>query len=305
MNERPEDTKKKNNRNLLIILAFVAVILIINGVKFYIDYQKDQEQQAEIASKNTELEETYNKLESISNELDLKIEEIKKLGGDVEELTLAKNELEKEKEQLRKSTNVTISRLREKVSGYEELLKKQDVEIARLKTVNEELLAENTQIKTEKVQLSDSILALTRTRRQLAQKVEVASQLKAENIAIKAVNGRGKEREDEFRNRQLEKLRVEFTMAENKVAPIEGKDIKIRIIDPEGNTLFDVATGSGTFMYNGKEEFYTAHQEILFDNTRQKLAFEYDKGGDYAKGTHNIEIYADNYLIGKKSFTVK
>ncbi|CAN5287910.1 hypothetical protein BH23BAC1_BH23BAC1_36880 [soil metagenome] len=304
MNERPEETKKKNNRNILII-AFLAILVIINGVKFYIDYQKDQEQQAEIASKNTELEETYNKLESISNELDLKIEEIKKLGGDVEELTQARNELEKEKEQLRKSNNATIASLRSKVSGYEELLKKQDAEIARLKLFNEELLAENTQIKTEKVQLSDSISQLSRTRKQLAQKVEVASQLKAENIMVQALNNRGKAREDEFRNRQLDKLRVEFSLADNKVAPIEGKDIKIRIIDPEGNTLFDVATGAGTFMYNGKEEFYTANQEILFDNTRQKLAFEYDKGGDYAKGTHNVEIFADNYLIGKKSFTVK
>lgn len=304
MNERPEETKKKNNRNILII-AFLAILVIINGVKFYIDYQKDQEQQAEIASKNTELEETYNKLESISNELDLKIEEIKKLGGDVEELTQARNELEKEKEQLRRSNNVTIANLRSKVSGYEELLKKQDAEIARLKVFNEELLAENTQIKTEKVQLSDSITQLSRTRRQLAQKVEVASQLKAENIVVQALNNRGKAREDEFRNRQLDKLRVEFKLAENKVAPIEGKDIKIRIIDPEGNTLFDVATGAGTFMYNGKEEFYTAHQEILFDNTGQTLAFEYDKGGDYAKGTHNVEIFADDYLIGRKSFTVK
>ncbi len=305
MNEGPQDKKdKKNNRNILII-AFLAILLIINGVKFYIDYQKDQEQEAEITSKNVELEETMNKLESISNELDLKIEEIKKLGGDVEELRKVKEELEIEKEQLRKSSNAQIANFRTKLAGYESLLKKQDVEIARLRLVNEELLTENTGLKTQTNLLSDSISAISQTRNQLAQKVQVASQLKAENIKISALNARGKEREGEFRNRQIEKLKVDFNLAENKVAPIEGKDIKIRVIDPEGNVLFDVATGSGTFMHNGKENFYTANQEILFDNTRQQLSFLYEKGSDYVKGKHMVEIFADDYMIGTQTFTVK
>lgn len=305
MNERPEDKKdKKNNRNILII-AFLAILLIVNGVKFYIDRQKDLEQEAEIASTNTELEETLNKMESISNELDLKIEEIKKLGGDVEELTKVKEELEQEKEQLRRSSNTQIANYRSKLAGYETLLKQQDVEIAKLQLINEELFVENTGLKTEKNQLSDSISALSFTRSQLAEKVEVASQLKAENITVSALNSRGKEREDEFRNRQIETLKVNFNLAENNVAPVEGKDIKIRVIDPEGNVLFDVATGSGTFMSNGKETFYTANQEILFDNTRQQLTFLYEKGSDYAKGQHMVEIYADDYMIGSENFTVK
>jgi cell division protein ZapB len=58
-------------------------------------------------------------------------------------------------------------------------------------------------------------------------------------------------------------------------------------------------------MIGGKEEFYTAAQEILFDNTRQKLSFLYDKGSDYDGGTYSLEIYTDNYLIGNGQFVVK
>lgn len=305
MENKPNEPKEKKNNYKVLIIAFIAILLIINGVKFYLDYQKDQEQEAQIANIEAERDETLNKLESISNELDMKIEEINKLGGDVEELRKAREQLEVEKEQLRKAAYIEAGKLKEKVQGYETLLKQQDQEIARLKVVNQELLSENTGLKTQRIQLSDSISTLTQTKRQLDQKVALASQLKAENIKVFAVNKRDKEREGEFRNRQIEQLKVEFNLAKNNVAPIEGKDIKIRIIEPEGEVIFDVAKGSGTFMNEGKEMFYTANQEILFDNTGQMLTFYYEKGSDYKEGMHTVEIYADDYLIGSETFNVK
>jgi cell division protein ZapB len=89
------------------------------------------------------------------------------------------------------------------------------------------------------------------------------------------------------------------------VAPIEGKTILIRVSDENGQPIFDVAKGSGTFQLNGREEFYTSAQEILFDNTKQKLTFVYDKGSEYASGVYNVEIYTDGYLMGRSQFTVR
>ena len=79
----------------------------------------------------------------------------------------------------------------------------------------------------------------------------------------------------------------------------------IRIVDENGQVLFDVNRGSGTFLLNGKEEFYTESQEVLFDNTRQKLSFLYDKGSEYASGTYKLEVYTDDYLMGSSQFVVK
>jgi hypothetical protein len=171
--------------------------------------------------------------------------------------------------------------------------------------VNKELLVENKSLKTQKNQLGDSITRLSQSKQDLASKVAIASQLKAENVKIVAVNDRGKERDSPFKNRQVGKLKIEFNIAENKVAPIEGKQIMIRIIDENNQVLFDVARGSGTFIVNGKEEFYTASQEILFDNTKQKLTYLYDKGSDYAAGNYVLEIYTDSYLMGTGKFVVK
>jgi hypothetical protein len=166
-------------------------------------------------------------------------------------------------------------------------------------------LTENTSLKTEKNQLGDSINRLSQSKDELATKVSIASQLKAENVRIVGLNDRGKERESPFKSRQVGKLKVEFNIAENKVAPIEGKKIMIRIVDENGQVLFDVNRGSGTFLVNGKEEFYTEAQEVLFDNTRQKLSFLYDKGSEYASGTYQLEVYTDDYLMGSAQFVVK
>ncbi len=308
MSQQTNESEKKRNNKLGLIIAFLAILVIIQGVKWYLDHQKKNELKTEVANRNVELEETYNKLESVSNELQLKIEEISKLGGDVEELRIAKEELEAEKNRLQESSDVGWARLykiRDKVEGYETLLREKEAEIQKLRAVNEELLTENTDLKVAQNELSDSIVDLTETSKELGEKVALASTLKAENIKVSAVNKRGREREDEFRNRQIESLKVGFNLADNTVAPIEGKDIRIRIIEPEGNVLFDVANGSGTFMLNGREEFFTATQEILFDNTKQQITFLYSKGSEYKLGDHVVEIYANQDLIGSKAFTVK
>jgi DNA repair exonuclease SbcCD ATPase subunit len=295
---------KKSNRNVIII-AILSVVILVQFVKMYLDHQDKQADEATIASTEEELASTLQQLNTIKVELDQKITEIQKLGGDVTELQKAKAEIETELKRSRRANGQVIKELKDRVEGYEELLKLKDEELDKLKSVNKELLSENTTLKTQKNQLGDSISRLAQTKDELASKVTIASQLKAENISIKAVNDNGKERESPFKNRQLEKLKVDFNLAENNVAPIEGKKIMIRIIDQNGQVIFDVSRGSGTFIYNGKEEFYTASQEILFDNTKQKLSYLYEKGSEYASGSYVLEIYCEDYKIGSGKFEVK
>ncbi len=295
---------KKSNRSTIIIIVLL-IINIVQGVKIYLD--SGEKAQLTTAKINTEqdLASTMQRLNDVKAELDQKIADIQKLGGNIADLEKAKAEVEKE---LRRSTQRSakaVKELKDRLDGYEQLLKLKDEEIEKLKSVNKELYTENKTLKNKQNKLSDSINVLSKNKEELAGKVAIASQLKAENISVKAVNSKGKERESPFKNRQLQKIKVEFNLAENKVAPIEGKKILIRIIDENGQVIFDVAKGSGTFILNGKEEFYTAAQEILFDNTKQKLIFFYEKGTEYAEGNYTVEIFTDSYKMGSVAFAVK
>ena len=304
MEPTPSAEPKKSNK-AGIIIALLFIVIIIQSVKIYLDYNDKVEITEQKANVEEDLASTMQRLKEIQTELDQKISEIQKLGGDYKDLQKAKAEVDAQLKRNVARSSKAIKELKDKVEGYEELLKIKDDEIEKLKSANKELFSENRQLKTQKNVLNDSINRLPSTKNALASKVAIASQLKAENVTVMAVNSKGKERESPFKNKQLEKLKVEFNLAENKVAPIEGKKIMIRVVDENGQVSFDLAKGSGTFMLNNKEEFYTAVQEILFDNTKQKLVFVYEKGSEYASGNYSVEIYTDGYLMGSVQFAVK
>lgn len=294
----------KSNRSSVII--FILVLIIIGQwVKIYVDYRDKQNISETLVEKTEELDNTLVRLNEIQTELDEKIATITKLGGDITELEKAKAEIQKELSRTRTRNAKAIAELKDRVEGYEELLTLKDQEIERLKEVNKELFTENRSLKTKQNVLNDSINRLAKNKKELADKVTLASRLEAENLSVVALNNRGKERTSPFRSKQLEKLKIEFNIAKNDVAPIEGKKIMIRVLDENDQVIFDVSRGSGTFMLNGRETFYTAQQEILFDNTRQKLLFVYEKGSEYAAGNYRVEVFTEGYLMGTAAFEVK
>jgi len=305
MNKEIKEVEPEKKKSRSLYVAAIVLLGIILAFKFYFDYQDKKEMEVFYQS---EMDAAEVKLANISAELDQKIFEIDSLGGTVADLIAVKEELEIERGQLqntRKANRELIQRLRAKTDGYEELLKVKDEEIEDLKAINQELLTENTGLKTEKNQLNQSINELSETKQELEVKVAVASRLEVENLKVIAIARNGKEREGSFRSRQVSQLKVQFNISENNVAPIETKDIMIRVIDPNGQVVFDVAKGSGTVMLDGKEEFYTSVQTIVFDNTRQQLSFIYDKGSEYKAGEYRIEALTDGYKMGISTFTVK
>ncbi|MEL6538655.1 MAG: chromosome segregation protein SMC [Bacteroidota bacterium] len=291
-----------------ILVSIIILLLIANGVKLYIDEQNRKEQQEFTESLENELQEKANELEALKVDLELKIQEIKKLDGDVEDLEFLKQQLEVEIGQANRReqrSKEELAQLAETIEGYKELLLRKDEQIDELQAANDMLLTENSGLKETRNRLQDTLSAITQTNEAMQAKIDVAARLRAENVRVIAVNKRGKERTEGIKNRHLETLRVTFNIAENSVAPKEAVDIFIRIIEPGGNVLFDVATTSGEFTVEGRGLLYTAKRTILFDNTRQRLTFEYVKGGEYVKGEHTVELYCDDYFIGQSKFTVE
>jgi cell division protein ZapB len=284
-----------------IIIAAVIVLIAVQAVNTVIKSKSDRKF-------NTEIEKARDEIAVLGNDLKQRADEIKKLGGNITDLEVAIQELEEEKKNLvtrGEYTAIQMTSLRDRVEGYRELLVMKDEEIAKLKTINEVLVTENSSLKTTANELNAALSQEQLNRKELESKVVVAQRLKAENIKIMAVNSSGKIRENEFKARFINKVRVEFNIGDNPIAPIEGKEIMIRIVDPNNNPLFDLAKGGGTIMLDGREEFTTLGQQILFDNTQQKLTFEYEKGSEFETGRYVVLIYTDDYLMGEHPFLIK
>lgn len=305
MSENETNQAGKRDKIRIILIVAIVVVAGIAGYKIYNDSLERQALQAAFDETKMELNE---QLESIGAELSDKIREIAELGGNIDSLVMLKDSITAERDQLqrtRKANKALIKRLDNKVTGYQELLLAKDKEIEELQELNKALLVENTDLKEDKNELNATIRKAEQRAEALKQQVNLAAKLRAENVKVFNVNKRGKEREGDFRSRQAQKIKVTFNLADNDVAPVQGHKIMIQLIDPAGNVVFDVAKGSGSFKVNGKEQFYTSMQEIVFDNSKQALTFVYDKGSQFDKGDYKINILSDTYEIGQGTFNVR
>ena len=304
--EKNTPQKKDQGKNIIIIVLILLVI--ISGIKLYTDYIDRTKKTEEILLLSTENNDLNKRLDSVTYQLDLRIQEIEKLGGDVEALEEVRDQLIAERNTSRQRSSSEIMALNEKIKSYNSMIVEKDQEILELRALNQQLFTENQDLKTTQAEIEEEVAQLNLQKEDLQAKVNVASMLKAENIEIAAVNSRGKERVEttkDFKNRQIERIKVSFNLADNKVAEKGPRNIYVQILAPNEQPIFDVAKGSGTFMMDGAEKFYTVKQDVIFDNTEQELTFFYEKGSDYVSGTHQVKIFVDNYEVGSKTFTVK
>jgi myosin heavy subunit len=308
--------EQKQDRKTLLWAA-LAVLALLNLVLVYFIYHEKQENKVKdeiITAKTEEVLFTKTKLDSISAELDTKIAEIQQLGGSVDSLLELKKQLEKDKQDLKNVNNFSAANFNRKIKSYENILSQKDTEIANLReelgivtNKNQELSQQVSGLESEKQQLNDSVVNYSAQNRELAEKVTLASALRTEELSINAVSSKGKEREGgKYKAKRIDKLKVSFKLGENAVAKQNEKDIYLRILDPEGAVLSDMATGSGAFTYNGKEMIYSSKQTINFTNSRQSVDIFYGRGGIPMKdGKYSIEVYSEGFKIGQGDFTVK
>src|SRR5215471_8560876 len=93
MTPEAQQAPRKSNKSTLIIIL-MSVVIIVQWAKIYLDSQEKQEVKTELASTEQELATAHQRLSEIKSELEQKIAEVQKLGGNVADLEKAKAEIE-------------------------------------------------------------------------------------------------------------------------------------------------------------------------------------------------------------------
>lgn len=311
----PRPQPQNNSRSYLV--AALLILAALNVLLLYFYYQERQDNKtkdATIAAKTEEVLIAKTKLDSISAQLDAKIAEIQQLGGSIDSLVKVKEQLEIDKQQLKNVGAFDSKKYDQKIRNYQQILAQKDQEIVRLKQENgvlnqqnQTLTEENTGLKAERQTLSDSVVSVSAKNKELAEKVTIAAALRAESITVNAINARGKEKDGgSYKAKKIDKIRISVQLAPNGLAKQEEKVMYMRILDPSGATISDMATGSGEFTYGGQDMIYTAMQRFTFDNSHQLVDFIYGRGAQrFNSGKYTIEIYCEGFRIGEGEFTVR
>ena len=314
--EQKQSSDARNKSRILLIAALFLVLLGINGVLYLMNREKNKENEeltTQVKEKDDLLKTQITEYEKLKADFERQSQEVQAMGlsNDSLEAKIASINADLLKLRSFKASSFSIAdqrRFKQRAQNLEAQLRKKDNEIAQLKADNEALYTEATTLKERQNRLTDTITTIARSNQELSEKVAVASRLQAENIRVGIVTSRNKERDDdnnEFRAKRVEKVKITFNLGRNDVSPKETKQIILRLIEPDGAALYNLSTGGGTFMVDGSETFYTAKQDIVYDNTRQRVQFLYAKGGPYKTGLHTVEIYEGGVMIGKTTFTLK
>jgi len=312
-----EDNKSEHkvNRQKVIILVQTAlnIILLLLLSFFGYTYFKTDNKLVETEEKLVSTASARAELDSLLKYTGLELDQYKGKNAQLDEFLRLKNdslqEFAERIEALLKQGKVTRAQL---VKANEELDKlryyktKYLHQIDSLNTVIIGLNEENKTLKTDINKQKRKNEDLTMENVRLSTKVAIGSKLNAQNVFVTGVKKRsnGKERET-TRVTQIEQLKISFNLEQNYVTEKGTKEIYVRIIGPDGATVYNEAAGSGTFKYQNEEYLYSTKRPVDFNQEAQSIVIYWSRGSEFLKGQFKVELYCEGFLIGRSEFELR
>jgi FtsZ-binding cell division protein ZapB len=300
MNEQDlqKKIKAKDLRNNIIV-AVLSVILVTLGVLYFI---QNREHQGIVRELNTEKDAIQNELntlmvsyDSLETENDTINEQLFVAQTKVKDLLL-------EIEQTKKVSLEKINSYQKQVTTLREIMRDFVVQIDSLNRRNQELLAENLEVKeqfrrveTEKQQLSEEKV-------RLEQNLQRAAVLQVREITVEALNRR--DRETRFANR-AERIRIYFIISENVTARRGTKNIYVRIMRPD--QLLMSKSADNLFPFEDLRIQYSAMREVVYEGHDLPVAIFWDNTNEpeLMPGEYTVDLFADGHNIGTATFELR
>ena len=303
---------RRDSKNLIIGLLAVGIL----GTWGYFLWDKNnndqkmtqlQTQYVAVDSSKNELQKSFDaslaRLDSLTgynNEIEGKLSErnteISKLKGQISSI-LKKNKLSLAE---KRKAEALISELNGKIANLEQ-------EVARLTQENQTLTTEKEAVTVERDTYKAQKDTLETVKQGLEQKVDIASTLNANAIAITPINEKngGKEKVTSTAKR-VDKLVISFDV-NNRIAQSGPTDVYVLITDPEGKPVQVESLGSGNFTTREDgEKVYTAKVPVEIETGKTKrVEFAWRQNGDFKRGDYKIEVYHNGFKIGEGVRTLK
>ena len=193
-----------------------------------------------------------------------------------------------------------IRKYKAEISTMRDIMKSYIVQIDSLNTRNQILTAENVEIKQQMTAVQETNVELEKVKEELTSKVTVASVIQAKDVVAVALNKKRKET-DELRN--LDKVRVCFTLRENPIAAAGNKVVYLRVVRPD--QLVITPSPDNLFEVKGEQLIFSANRAVDYANADIEMCIFLDNTGDFIPGPYNVELYLDGEKIGTGAFTLK
>ncbi|MFC0778703.1 hypothetical protein [Flavobacterium sp. HJSW_4] len=291
------ENPKNNNSSLKAVIAVLAVLLIGSLVYIFKLSSDTDVVKTELTTTLTEKESVMKDLQELKATYDAAIAENTSMS---DELIQERDKVVALMDDLNKSKG-DVSKYRSQVQAMQSKMK-------TLVAENDELKKQNGVLTTQR---DSTIVVLGESKKynevlvgqneELAKTVERGSKLSVLNTKTSAykLKSSGKQIETDKASR-ADILKVSFTIAENQIAKSGDKTYYVQVIDAKNNVLGEKKTesfGENTLTYSFKT---TVKYENKSVNVSEDLP-----GKDFAKGTYFINVFDNDELVSKTSFSLR
>jgi len=291
---------QNSNSKLKAIIGVLATLLIVSLIVIFKLTTDVKEQDKNIVEIKSEKESVLKDLSDLKNTYDAAIAENTSMS---DELIAERDKVVKLMKDLKsaKGDNASLMKYKEQYKALEQKMRNLMEEVTVLKSKNQEL---TTNLDSTKVILEDSKKynqVLVGQNEELAKTVEKGSKLTITNLKTAAykVRSSGKEISTDKASR-ADMLKINFTIAENKIAKSGDKTYYVQVIDANNNVLGDKATIS----FGDTSLTYSFTTTVKYENKTVDVS-EQLKGKDFAKGTYFVNVFDKGELVSKSSFSLK
>ena len=294
--ETETKTVNRKERTMSIVAVVLGVVLVVLAVFYLIEHRENKENMKAIMAEKevlqqelADLSHDYDNLMTDNDTLNVK------LAREQEKIAVLMEKMEK----FRDNSYAEISRYKKEVGTLKTVLRSYVVQIDSLNQINQQLRAENTEVKKQMNWVRERNKSLEEKTVQMAETLEKASTLTAEGIRVYPVN----KKEKETSLKKCYQLKTEFTLGRNITAKRGPRMIYLRMTRPDGQVI--AASSKSFFKYQNTSLTYSARREIEYEGEALEVAIYWPNDGSLVKGTYVADLFCDNQQIGTAEFTLK
>ena len=304
--------KTPDKRNMIIIAAAVALAMLAGWLVFSTVKANKKAaaanarlEQFELDRAQADLEREYQDLNDEFAQFEnsrqyIKDDSIKReLNDKYEAARLQVEKLQQELANQKHKSAAEIAKLRSEIDTLRNLLRHYVEAIDRLNKENEALRTENKEIKERNTRLNNQVAETSRRAEALSERMTLAEKLNVTGLTLTPLNKKGKK---EKKVTKAVQLVATFTIPQNNSTPVGEKTIYMRIISPSGQLLGQ----GGTFAFEGGNVEYTAKKSIEYAGEEiGGITIYYDVNTPLIAGDYTVELFADNFRLISRSFTLQ
>lgn len=289
---------------VLLVGAIVYSVTQVTGLKSELNDAQLKNEQLQLDNEQLQLDKEY---QAINSEFAQYEDQAVKLANDsiLAKYTAAKNKVEQLMKELKaekgrsEQRQARIAELQAEIATLRGLLRHYVAQIDSLNKENQGLRAENQEIKDRNQALTSQVQEVSAKNEHLSERMTLAEKLNVTGVSLRALKKNGKVEKNVTKAKQLA---VTFTIPQNNSTPVGPKSIYLRLLTPEGTLM----GGGGSFNFEGRRLSATAHKTVEYAGEEiAGITIYVDVTTALNPGDYTVELFADNYRLTSRHFTLR